>query len=284
MGEKVYKPIVKDGDHLIRSKNDPDRVRGLTRDENNQNPDIIEWEEYDLDDLRSDDRDPYPYEERHVQLTPEQEEFAQQVGEALATAIAAGGRLLFREIISPWWKNTAWPWIKEKGRGIKNALSGKSQQKVTMTAKTANMKQIEPDRRFADVSSQIDEVFERFYFEMDEQEAKAHAMRLVYHMLGVVNEIRIIGNAQIRKDCETKELCIERQKEAEKFLSEKVAAGLDQLLSNENLRLDLNASRELFSLTGGGVRLNGEYVPVQAIKIGEALKTISISEQEGQEK
>ena len=115
---------------------------------------------------------------------------------------------------------------------------------------------------------------------MDEEEAKAHMMRLVYHMLGVVNEIRIISNARIRKDCETEELCIERQKEAEKFLSEKVATGLDQFLSNENLRLDLNTSRELFSLTGGGVRLNGEYVPVQAIKIDEALRAISILEQE----
>lgn len=103
-------------------------------------------------------------------------------------------------------------------------------------------------------------------------------MRLVYHMLGVVNEIRIISNARIRKDCESEELCIERQKEAEKFLSEKVAAGLDQLLSDENLRLDLNTSRELFSLTGGGVRLNGEYVPVQAIKIDEALKAIPMPE------
>ena len=63
-----------------------------------------------------------------------------------------------------------------------------------------------------------------FYFEMDEEEAKAHMMRLVYHMLGVVNEIRIISNARIRKDCESEELCIERQKEAEKFLSENVAA------------------------------------------------------------
>ncbi len=107
---------------------------------------------------------------------------------------------------------------------------------------------------------------------MDEAEAKAHMMRLVYHMLGVENEIRIISNARIRKDCESEELCIERQKEAEIFLSEKVAAGLDQLLSNENLRLDLNTSRELFSLTGGGVRLNGEYVPVQAKKIMEQLK------------
>lgn len=85
---------------------------------------------------------------------------------------------------------------------------------------------------------------------------------------------------RIRKDCKSQELCIERQKEAEMFLSEKVAAGLDQLLSNESLRLDLNTSRELFSLTGGGVRLNGEYVPMQAMKIDEALRAISISEQE----
>ena len=159
------------------------------------------------------------------------------------------------------------------------SVSGKKEQKTITTAKTAIKKQADPDRRLADVSSQIDKAFKQFYFEMDEEEAKAHMMRLVYHMLGVVNEIRIISNARIRKDCETEELCIERQKEAEKFLLEKVVAGMDQFLSNENLRLDLNTSRELFSLTGGGVRINGEYVPVQAIKIDEALRAISISEQ-----
>lgn len=278
MGEKVYKPIVKDGDHLIRSKDNPDRVRGLTRDENNQNPDIIEWEEYDVDDLRSNGYTQYPYEEQRVQLTPEQEAFAQQVGEALGTAVVAGGILLFQEVISPWWKNAAWPWVKEKVCSIKNAISRKKNPKNTTTAKTAIKKQAEPDRRFSDVSTQIDKVFQQFYFDMDEEEAKAHMMRLVYHMLGVVNEIRIISNARIRKNCESEELCVERQKEAEKFLSEKVAVGLDQLLSNENLRLDLNTSRELFLLTGGGVRLNGEYVPVQAIKIDEALKAIPMPE------
>lgn len=94
----------------------------------------------------------------------------------------------------------------------------------------------------------------------------------------MVNEIRIISNARIKKDCESERMCIERQQEAEKFLSEKVAAGLDQLPSNENLRLDLNTLREIFSLTGGRVRLNGEYVPVQAIKIDEVLKTVPMSE------
>lgn len=278
MGEKIYRPIVKDGDHLIRSKDHPNRVRGLTRDENNQNPDIIEWEEYDVDDLRSDDYEPYSYEERRVQLTPEQEEFAQQVGEALGATIVTGGILLLREVISPWWKNTAWPWVKEKGRSIKNVVSGKKGHKFAAAGKTTAKRKTASDRRLAKVSSQIDKALEQFCFEMNEEEAKSHIMRLIYHMLGVINEIRIISNARIHKGCESEDLCIERQKEAEKFLSEKVAAGLDQLLSNENLRLDLNTSRELFSLTGGGVRLNGEYVPVQAIKIDEALKAIPVTD------
>lgn len=29
MGEKVYKPIVNDGNHLIRSKDNPDRVKWI---------------------------------------------------------------------------------------------------------------------------------------------------------------------------------------------------------------------------------------------------------------
>lgn len=276
MGEKVYRPIVKDGDHLIRSKDNPDRVRGLTRDENNQNPDIIEWEEYDVDDLRSDDYVPYPYEEWRGQLTPEQEQLAQQVGEALGAAVTAGCILLFQQVIYPWWKNTAWPWAKEKCRGIKNAVGREKKQKKTMTAKTAIEKQTESDRRLADVSAQIDTAFEQFYLEMEQEEAKAHMMRLVYYMLGMVNEIRIISNNRIKNDCESEELCIERQEEAERFLSEKVASCLNQLLSDENLQLDLSTSMELFSLTGGGVRLNGEYVPVQEAKIDKALRAISM--------
>ena len=36
MSEKYYKPILKDGDHLVRSSKNPDRVRGQSRDANNK--------------------------------------------------------------------------------------------------------------------------------------------------------------------------------------------------------------------------------------------------------
>lgn len=275
MGKKVYTPIVKEGAHLLHSTENPNRVRGLTRDSNN-NPDIIEWEEYDLDDLISDNCDSYPSEEQHAQLTPEQKEFAQQIGEALGAAIVAGGILLFREVIYPWWTNTARPWIKEQGNSIKSKVIGKKNLESADAVKHG----IVLDKQFVEVSSQIDGAFEQCYFDMSEDEANEHILQLVYHMLGVANEIRIISNIRICKDCKSKEQRITRQKEAEKFLSEKVSTELDQLLSNKSLRLDLDTARELFSLTGGGVRLNGEYVPVQPIKIDEALRNISTSRHE----
>lgn len=278
MGEKVYKPIVKEGDHLIRSKNNPNCVRGLTRDENNQNPDINEWKEYDIEDLLSDYYEPHLYKEQPVQLTPEQKEFSQQIGEILSDIIVAGGTLLFYKVVFPWCKNTAWPWIKEKSRNIKDVVRERKEHKTTTAIKEETVKEEIPDKRFTEVTSQIDKAFEQFYFEMDEDEAKDHIMKLVYHMLGIANEIRIISNARIRKACESEEICIEQQNEIEKFLSERVAIGLDQLLSEENLQLDLNTSKEIFSLTGGGVRYKGEYFPVQAIKIAEVLRTIPMSD------
>ena len=62
-----------------------------------------------------------------------------------------------------------------------------------------------------------------------------------------------------------------KQKAVEKFLSEKVAYGLNRLLSDERLELDSDVSAELFALTGGGIRDEGEYVPVQTDKLRKAM-------------
>lgn len=58
MGDKVYKPILNDDEHLLRSSENPNRVRGLSRDENNENPDIPEWEEVDIDELKDNSSNP----------------------------------------------------------------------------------------------------------------------------------------------------------------------------------------------------------------------------------
>lgn len=68
--------------------------------------------------------------------------------------------------------------VQEKGRSIKNKFSGKKERKSTTASKTAIKKEIISDRKFAEISSQIDNAFEQFYFELDEEETKAHMMRL----------------------------------------------------------------------------------------------------------
>lgn len=64
MGEILYRPINDENErHLVQSRENPGRVRGQTRDKNNKNPDIIEWEpvevpnyEYELEKLAHDER------------------------------------------------------------------------------------------------------------------------------------------------------------------------------------------------------------------------------------
>jgi len=64
MGEMLYRPINNENErHLVRSRENPGRVRGQTRDKDNKNPDIIEWEpvevpnyEYELEKLAHDER------------------------------------------------------------------------------------------------------------------------------------------------------------------------------------------------------------------------------------
>lgn len=64
MGEILYRPINDERErHLVQSRENPDRVIGQTRDKDNKNPDIIEWEpvevpnyEYELEKLAHDER------------------------------------------------------------------------------------------------------------------------------------------------------------------------------------------------------------------------------------
>ena len=272
MGEKVYKPILDDKSHLLRSNDNPNRVRGLSRDINNQNPGIPEWEEYDLDDLTQSEH-PGPSDSvNNNQLTPEQQELVAIVGIALAEITIRGGKWIYRKAVKPFWDKHCYPWLlQQKDNAVEWVRSKRNTSKNMSSTPTTSSE--ESYYSICDVSSQIDDVLDRMVFELTEDEYNEHLMKLVYHMLGVVNEIRIISNARISQIYAMDGMCLQKQQEAEFLLADKVAAKLNQLLSSKNLFLDINTSRELFALTGGGVWMNNEYIPVQAEKINAALKT-----------
>lgn len=268
MSEKYYKPILKDGDHLVRSSKNPDRVRGQSRDADNKNPDIVEWEEVEIEDRYDYDYQPIPYEDRQVQLTPEEERIAREIGEALA----AGTIWVLGNVVAPWWKRTAWPWVKGKFKEAVSFVKGKKKSKGEQVPERKEDYQVyAAPPQLANVTTQIDEAFEQFRIDMDEEEAKQHILNILFHMLEIANEIRIMSNAQIRRECESDEQYLERVKASENYLTERVAININRLLSDERLALDIATSRELFGLMGGGVRLNGAYVPVEIPKVYEAI-------------
>ncbi|WP_155266888.1 hypothetical protein [Ruminococcus flavefaciens] len=106
---------------------------------------------------------------------------------------------------------------------------------------------------------------------MDEAEAKEHMLKILFHLLEIANEIRIMSNSQIKRECESKEQYLERVRASESYLTERVASNIDRLLSEDKLCIDVKTSKELFGLMGGGIRINGEYVPVELTKVHEAI-------------
>ena len=267
MSEKYYKPIVKPGDHLAPSKKTPGRVRGVSFDEDNKNPDIVEWEEIEIED--------FPVTEvqagRQVTLSPEEERLAREIGTALGDALYRISEQFVDRVVVPWWHDTAWPGIKQGARSIKDRFSGKK-GKAPQTAVTSIRVSFDDDPSLPEVSEQIDSAFDQFTLDMDIDEARTHVMNIIYHMLAIADEIRILSNLQLKKQSESEDQYIERKRNSEKYLVNTVSNKLNDLLSDERLSLDVGTSKTIFGLFGGGVRINGEYVPVEEARVRLAIQ------------
>lgn len=107
MSQKYYRPIIKEGDHLVKSKSNPNRVRGLSRDENNLNQDIIEWEEVEVDDPNDYTFNLDSYNQQNDNSSHELSQEDLELIAAGIVAIVVGGRWLIGNVIGPWWNSTA---------------------------------------------------------------------------------------------------------------------------------------------------------------------------------
>lgn len=275
MGEKLYRPILKDGEHLVNSKKNEGRFRGISQNENNRTTDIPEWEEVEIEDQT------YYYEDedyalQHVELTPEQQQLAMMIGAALAEVVIYGAISLNEHVIQPWWHNSAKPWISGRISDVKQVLFNKEKTSKIIKKKNASNQNSE----LIDVQTNeqidviMDKAFDNIQFDMSTGEAKEHIMKLIYHMLGIAHEIKILCNSRIADQFENEDMRLENQEKAEKLLTKKVADNINALLSDGKLQLDASTSKKLFSLLGGGIIINEEYIPVETEKIGLAINSI----------
>lgn len=274
MGEKLYKPILRDGDHLVKSKENEGRFRGVSQDANNKTTDIVEWEEVEIEE-KNDNYEHEDYALQHVELTPEQQQFAEMIGTAIAAAVIYGMGKLNEHIIQPWWHNTAQPWISNKMSGLKKKVLNKGDFLRETKKNISNQTSVViEDKLNYEIDVMLNQAFDSIQFDMSTEEAQKHVLKLIYHMLGIAYEIKILSASRIVGQFEDENMRLENQKKAEKLLAEKVADNINYLLADERLQLDVSTSKHLFDLLGGGIRINEEYIPVESRKIGLAINGI----------
>lgn len=273
MGKKVYyEPILRDGDHLVSSKNNPDRVRGVSRDKDNKNPDIPEWRRIEIeekDDTEDMFADSYLYGCEDQQIEQTQEDSSNE--DAMVNLVLLGGLALgwaVDKLIGPRLK-------KKNEKAYRKEERPKREERPRREERTSQLTYLSTIPQI-NATQEVDNVFYNCQFNMGTEELRKHMMNMIYHMLGMVNEIRIMRNAIIRDNSETETMYFERQRAFEQELLSRVANNLNYYLSNESLMLDVDTSRQVFRLLDGGIYMNNRYVPVRLERIDRVMREQSL--------
>lgn len=282
MGEKLYRPIMKDGEHLVDSRKTEGRVRGVAQDENNRNTDIVEWEAVDLDDFiygyansQSGYSEPEYSDPEPRELSPAEQELMNAISTLLVNVVEVGIAELHEHVIKPWWNQRGEPWVKNKIDLVREKFKKKKREDSTVRNNKADLKQDNVEVVSVSPVEKNSIIFdEKIFSEMSTEDIEEHLLKLIYYILGTAYEIKIISNTKIKDETPNKKEYIEKKELAEKILAEKVASSINTLLSNKQLVLDSSQSNQIFNLLGGGIRMEGEYVPVNLDKVYVALNSL----------
>jgi hypothetical protein len=269
MGEKLYRVKLKSGHHLVSSKGNPELKRGTSRDSNNKNPDIPEFEEVDIDDYVDSSRNPYSDFEQHSSqpeertLSPLEEELARILAEAIVNAVVEGTEELLQSKVLPWWANTALPALRQQSVRIKTKLGLgmrglKSRKKRSLVkANTNESELVDPNVGTKSLTNQI--VSDDSYIQMMLMAARA----------------RRVGMEKISQENLSDEAMTARLSQFDALLSRQVCLELNRILSSPQLRLQESTASTILSATGGGIKVAGVYQPVDEIKVQSALQRYS---------
>ncbi|MDD3308091.1 MAG: hypothetical protein PHO29_13475 [Acetobacterium sp.] len=231
----LYRPVYKEGTHLAPSKNTEGAVRGsLLDNETNQIAGQAEWVKVDESGYGYD----YDYQEprREKELSPEAQELAQLLGEA----IAAGTIWVLSEVVAPrvkfWWQEKAAPVMREmwddvkSKKKIKKTTKGKPAQSTGIAAASKTVSGI--------VSQEFDEAYENYVHDMTNEEAQRELMDIFILSVMLTAKIRKLSKARIIKDGGAPGEYIEGQDIIQKLSEPKYVASINQILEYNPLLLE----------------------------------------------
>lgn len=266
--EDLYRPIYKEGTYLAPSKNTEGAVRGsLLDNETNQITGQAEWVKVHVSENGYDE--PYDYQEPrgNKELSPEGQEIAQLVGEA----IASGTIWVFSEVVAPrakfWWQEKVAPEMRKKWEDVQSKKkSKKTRQGRTQSTEIATTS----DTVSGMVSQEIDEAYEKYVHDMSSEEAQRELMDIFILSVMLTAKIRKLSNARIMKDGGVMGEYIKGQDIIQKLSAPKYVASINQILENNPLLLE-EKSAALSEILGHSIVFNCQYVPIESNQIREKL-------------
>jgi hypothetical protein len=262
-GGDSYKPIIKEGTHLAPSKKTPGAFRGTQlSNANNQVDGQTEWVKVEEDeyDYRY---SPRAYEDscEKVELTKEQRELADMIGDVAAAAIIA----LLAAVaphIKNWWQETAVPSIKRTWQDITGKKKAKSLPPKDITRATEVF-------ATAETSQEIDEAYAKYINNITSEEAQRELLDIFILSAVVVDKIRKLSNSRIVDDGNPQEYIMGNEVVA-KLSNPQFVDSKNEILKNNPNLLKVK-SPALSLILGRALILDGEYVPIENKALQETL-------------
>ena len=234
--KKYYKPILGEGEELIHSKKNTNRVRGLTKDKNN-NRGINEWEE--------------------VEITEKSESpIRDMVLQAACEVLCDVGR----DVAKTCWYDIIYPVCKRK---LTELISSKRTRFLKKDIKRLYYDTVAEEKtKWITVSSRNEELVDQknvaVAISSILQIAKESESKTIQKIENTTNKpLKTTDNSIVKKA--TIEFAVEK---------------LNKLLSQDKFMVDEETNNKIFIWLGGGIKKDGEYITVNPAMVEQAIYTI----------
>jgi hypothetical protein len=267
----LYRLIRKEGTHLASSNDTEGASRGILFD-NDTNKLVAHAEWVKVDESEHEGHYSYDYQENQqkVELSPEEQELAQFVGEV----IGAGTLYVLTEYVAPhvnrWWQNKALPTMNQKWKIFidkrKDWLSPKGNKPSQLHANEIVTSNETIPGMF---SHELEEAHERYMNDMTSEEAQRELLDIFILSALLITKIRKLSNARIINGDKPGEY-LEGQKILETLTAPKYIGSINQILER-NPQLIEEKAAVLSEILRRNLVLNGQYVPIEIGKFKEAM-------------
>ena len=267
--EKLYKPVLKEGTHLAKSKNTPGAVRGSTlSDENNQLAGQAEWIEVEVEPE-------YIYVESESKEDDGLSEETKAIIDKFANELVELGFLALQKYVFPhiksWATNTAAPQIKRAWHWITGKKDSDKAQKTKTAHNTTTAIIPTSESMPLMLTKGLDIAYEKYTDNSSDDDAKRDLLEIAMHSAMLADKIKKFLVKYAENENIISADFLEWQRVVEKVTSKNLVECLNLILKTNVSLINNEQSSFLSDILGYDVVRNGRFVPIKNDRFAQAL-------------